>query len=174
MEASFDQAPSNPRQIKWNDEKNAIIECVRDDQDERIGSRHVLNEDEKTTFSTNTPLLLGEFWCNGIFTAGYFEAGIPIDVEITTARTLDDINDAKMIYRMKTKIGSEVVKISLSPPILIWPRLFYTIYIKGLSHNHCFVSSKQNNSITLKSGANIDFHGGKIAELIYALEFNEI
>lgn len=174
-----EQFNTSPRQIEWNDEVDAIIECDRDDRDS--GEEWcALHNEEKTTFSTNEPLLLGEIYCNRIYIdindPEDLESELRVDVKIIEERTLDGHGtNAKLVSKVTANLDSDWKKISLTHPILIRPNYFYTISTKGFPKGHCFESYKQKTSMTLGAGGKIKFHNDETDKgLIYRLHFNEI
>lgn len=173
-----------PRQIKWNGNKNAIVECDRDDDgnDDSEEIRYSLDNVEKTIFSTNEPLILDEFECNEITYGRYdpqdLESDSPIKVEITEARTLDNTN-SNILSNITGKLGTNSTIISFSQPILLRPDFVYTISIKGFPEDHYYKSFDLKRYITLDSGTKITFHNDRIVNgrsvgLIWKLKFNKI
>lgn len=134
--------------------------------------------EEKTIFSANEPLLLGEFACNEI----RIGEGDPhdlrssVEVKITEACTLDGAN-VKVLFTANLKFSKFV---SLPLPILIRPGYFYTISISGFPDGHYFKAYRQ---LTSELDLEIEFYNDKVVThdgvdknvgLIYELTFNEI
>lgn len=168
-----------PREIKWN--AAAIIECKRENFNATHGW-YALNAEEKTIFSTNEMLLLGNFRCNKImFGEGSrrsLKSHLTVNVEIYEARTLEDSN-GKVVTKLKANLQSDYTTVSLPQPIVIRPGFFYTICIKGFPKRHWFNSFEQHSSVSLQTGTKVEFHSekivdGKIVGLIWLLSFNEI
>lgn len=129
--------------------------------------------EEKTIFSANEPLLLGEFACNEI----RIGEGDPhdlrssVEVKITEACTLDGAN-VKVLSKFTANLKFSKF-VSLPLPILIRPGYFYSISINGFPDGHYFKAYRQ---LTSEPDLEIEFHDGvdKNVGLIYELTFNEI
>lgn len=173
------QFNSLPRQVEWD--KTTPITCDRDLW-ESESQQCSLGIEEKTTFSTKQPLLLGRFTCNGIYNWKSDEhnlrSDLLVDVEVTEARSLGGAN-SKVLLKMTANLGIESTITSLPQPILIRPDLFYTICIKRFPEDFRFGSLELNSSMTLESDIEIRFHHDKVSNervvgLIYELYFNKI
>lgn len=114
---------ASPRQVKWNDENGAIIKCNRDNWETDVKWIRV-NAEEKTTFSTTEPLLLGEFTFNAILCEKYdLKSNLLVKVEITEEHSLDGVN-AKVVSNFTIDLISDLEVLSLPQPILIRPAFF--------------------------------------------------
>lgn len=176
-----------PRQAQWDTE--AIITCDRKHYN-TMARRFALEIEEKTTFSSNEPVVFGNnarkfitwptfslhflfglftsitgsFTCDKIFvgksTSRDLRSTLSVDVVITEANTSNGIN-AKILWSSKANLSSKHSIVLLTQPILIRPGLFYTIRIGKFPDDHCHYSKELKNATTLDSNINMYFYNDK-------------
>lgn len=117
------------RQAKWNDD--AVIKC-----DHRCygGFDHwILCTNEKTTFLTNRPIVLGSFTCwkivnHQVHSVSDLEEEYPVENNIIEASDLKR-SSAKVLSNSKAQLSSTATNVKLPQLILIILGFFYTISI---------------------------------------------
>lgn len=174
----------HPRQANWNE--NEIITC-----DRTIGDKlewHLISVQHKSTFTTDKPLILGNFVCGKICVAHSIpckprrdlRSNLSVDVEITEAIDVKGTN-TKTLLKMRTELKSEETNVSLQYPALIRPGFFYSICIGNFPDEHSYYSKEMKTETQLESDINIKFHNNavsahdkKVIGLISILNFNKI
>lgn len=174
----------HPRQANWNE--NEVITC-----DRTIGDKlewHLISVQHKSTFTTDKPLILGNFVCGKICVAHSIpckprrdlRSNLSVDVEITEAIDVKGTN-TKTLLKMRTELKSEETNVSLQYPALIRPGFFYSICIGNFPDEHSYYSKEMKTETQLESDINIKFHSNavsahdkKVIGLISILNFNKI
>lgn len=169
----------HPRKIEWNE--MAVIKCDRVVENEPI-YQPLLEKSVSITFSTNEPLLLGNFTCVqiGVRDGMHLKWDISVDVEIFEARDFTQPT-VKGLCKWDNELKSNGTKVSLPQPILVRPGFFYKICISKFSDGLRAYCNVLRGVMQLESNITIGFHNcfrtpkhDKIIGLISSLEFNKI
>lgn len=155
----------------WDDEN--VIVCNRN-SDRSCGSNYSFQREELTTFSTNTPLLLGQFTCTPIYRGVNKVASLPLDGTITTN------------FKIVTKFSfnyTNSTEVFLPIPIKIRPQVKYTIRLSFASTSsteyegyNAYRQQKLQSTVRIGHGIKVDFvdhnSSGRGAGSILELGFN--
>lgn len=171
----------NPRQIPWNSE--TIIKCNRA-IDSAKKTKYQLDEEEKSTFSTNQLLLLGGFVCEGIEFKDVkykdLRSTLSVEVTITEASSLRFDGESKICLNFRASLETLGTEVILPLPILIRTGFYYEIRISKFPDAHYHFSKpliadiQIDSEITIKFHNNSMGHDGRDAALISELMINRV
>lgn len=144
----------------------------------------ILNAQERTTFSTTEPVLLGGFACANKITVKTgtnassiqdLESDLLLEAELIEASNLEGDN-AKVLLKMNTRFGSSNEMVMLKQPVLIRPGFYYTICVGPFPKQHLVCSKTLKDKVRLESGIVVEFHKNMLTagEFISTLYFNQI
>lgn len=163
----------NARQIQsgisvdWN--KECVIECNRLLADlNPIASYHIIQAVETTTFSTNVPIILGEFRCAELLARETGNKNV-LATEVKITEIFDNI-DRKIIRFGKGTFANEVISLR---PVLIQPGFTYEIEFKQNPNTHLFRANELKAEVRMDEDIFIEF-SGTTNGFITALAFNRI
>lgn len=133
----------------------AIVACNREIGNEKT---YKLDAEQLIIFSTNEPLLLGNFTCAKVMVKDS-TPDLMVEVKIGEFRDLQSQNMSGVILaKMTTKLQWECTSVSLSRPILIRPGFYYLIEIGPFPKAHHFYSTELKRQVDVDSDITIEFH----------------
>lgn len=157
-------------QVTWN--KDAVIECGRVVEDQNpIASYCILQAVETTTFTTNKPVILGEFYCTDLIIQGEAGSRNALTTEVSITEIFD--KDHQTVVRAgKGTLGNELISLR---PVLIRPGFMYEIQFKQMPNKHFYRAKELKDEVEFDTDIVIQFHGiSSNSGLIKTLRFNRL
>lgn len=157
-------------QVTWN--KDAVIECGRVVEDQNpIASYCILQAVETTTFTTNKPVILGEFYCTDLIIQGEAGSRNALTTEVSITEIFDKEHQT-VIRAGKGTLGNELISLR---PVLIRPGFMYEIQFKQMPNKHFYRAKELKDEVEFDTDIVIQFHGiSSNRGLIKTLRFNRL
>ncbi|XP_031638510.1 BTB/POZ domain-containing protein 3-like [Contarinia nasturtii] len=170
------------RKAEWDEVK--IVECDRL-ADEEVEEYFYMNPIESITFSTNEPVLLGEFDCQALKVyrdEAHHDLRSDLPTEITITENSHSCGSSRILSQLKANLGSKnKTVVTLTEPVLIRPGFKYTIELKQSVEGHCLKGLYMEEIVNMDFDITINFHSCNISKdtknivsPISVLKFNRI
>lgn len=172
--------------IPWN-EDNDVLRCDRTISQFYVCNPYQIKSMEKTTFTTNVPVLLKTIACDGIYEYNYMENkySVPFSTLATQLTIFEspidlDSDENNTVYTEQgTLLNGKCVIISLTKPILIRPGFMYEIRLEQKPPSNFCNGAILKPMVQMEGGVNIRFHNDPVfvgdpnvsRGWIYALDF---
>lgn len=141
--------------------------------------KHCVNNEETVRFSTNVPVLLGEFYCPTLRHLGDYTVDLDFMYTIIELRKTDEKTNAKILRKGNVKLGVSDARVCLPRPLLIDNENIYEIRFNSMQtldkNFYHYLSWK--TEVNLRDGAiKVTFHHDAKSRmgLITRLCFNRI
>lgn len=172
----FSTKPRSITSVYWKNDP--ALECNRKEV-EPDAAKYYVTSDESVRFSTNVPVLLGEFYCPILRHIGDYMLDLDFNFIINELTTSEEKISTKLLLNGRVKLGVSDTRVCLPRPLLIDNQKIYEIKLTCTQNldKHYYHYLSWKSEVHLQYGTiQIKFHHSKQSRsgLVSRLCFNEI